>query len=94
MAAPHVAGLAALAISADPPLADHIDRLELIITRMSIPKTSGETCGGISGTQVPNNTYGYGRIDVLGSVILAINPKIFLPLFAPAWSPTSDQENG
>ncbi len=94
MAAPHVAGLAALAISADPSLADNIDRLELIITRMSIPKTSGETCGGISGMQVPNNTYGYGRIDGLGSIQLVINPKTYLPIFAPAWSPTSDQENG
>jgi uncharacterized repeat protein (TIGR01451 family) len=62
MAGPHVAGLAALLISANPALAGQVDALENIIEQSAVPLTNGDSCGGTAG-QVPNNTYGWGRID-------------------------------
>ena len=72
MAGPHVAGLVALIISANPALAGNVDRIEEIIEQSAEKKTTTEACGGDSATQVPNNTYGWGRIDALAAVNLAI----------------------
>jgi subtilisin family serine protease len=72
MAGPHVAGLVALVISANPALAGNVDRIEEIIEQSAAKKTTTEACGGDSDTQVPNNTYGWGRIDALAAVNLAI----------------------
>jgi serine protease AprX len=74
MAGPHVAGLVALLISADPLLKGNVDRIEDIIEQTAVRKTKLELCGGDSATQVPNNTYGWGRIDALAAVLLAANP--------------------
>jgi subtilisin family serine protease len=74
MAGPHVAGLVALMISADPLLAGNVDRLEDIIEQTAVRKTTTEGCGGDSPTQVPNNTYGWGRIDALAAVLAAASP--------------------
>lgn len=63
MAAPHVAGLAALLISAQPLLAGQVDALEHVITQSAKPLTTSQMCGGVPGTSIPNNTYGWGRID-------------------------------
>lgn len=68
MAGPHVAGLVALLISADPSLAGDIDRLENIIEQSAVPKTTDQGCGSDGPTDVPNNTYGWGRIDALAAV--------------------------
>jgi uncharacterized repeat protein (TIGR01451 family) len=65
MAAPHVAGLTALLISADPSLAGEVDALEGIMQVMAVPKLAIQTCGDIPTDQVPNNVYGYGRIDAV-----------------------------
>jgi serine protease AprX len=75
MAGPHVAGLVALLVSADPMLKGNVDRLEDIIEQTAVRKTTTEGCGGDSTTQVPNNTYGWGRIDALAAVLLAASPK-------------------
>jgi subtilisin family serine protease len=74
MAGPHVAGLVALIVSADPLLKGNVDRIEDIIEQSAVRKTTTELCGGDSSTQVPNNTYGWGRIDALAAVLLAANP--------------------
>ena len=74
MAAPHVAGLVALIISAQPSLAGQVDMIEALITRNALPRTTNQTCGGIPGSQIPNNTYGWGRIDALPSVQNARTP--------------------
>jgi subtilisin family serine protease len=81
MAGPHVAGLAALLISVQPSLAGDVDSLEMTISQTAIPKTIDQTCGGIIGSEVPNNTYGYGRIDAFSALKLVLNlePKIFYP---------------
>ena len=63
MAAPHVAGLVALLISAQPSLAGQVDQIEELITYSAVPRTTSQICGGVPGAQVPNNTYGWGRVD-------------------------------
>ncbi|MBI1223826.1 MAG: S8 family serine peptidase [Bacteroidetes bacterium] len=72
MAGPHVAGLVALIISANPDLAGQVDTIENIIEQTAVPKTTEQNCGDIPGTQVPNNTYGFGRVDALAAVEAAI----------------------
>lgn len=64
MAAPHVAGLAALLLSARPDLAGEVDQLEELIAQSAVPRTLSQICGGVPGDQVPNNTYGWGRVDI------------------------------
>lgn len=68
MAAPHVAGLVALLISADPALAGQVDKLEEIVTHSAIPLTSDQGCGDDRPDSVPNNVYGWGRIDALAAI--------------------------
>jgi len=67
MAAPHVAGLAALLISAEPSVSGQVDTLENWIELSATPRTTSQTCGGIPGSNIPNNTYGWGRIDALAA---------------------------
>ena len=67
MAAPHVAGLAALLISAEPSLAGDVDRIEDVIEQTAVPLTSTQGCGGDGLDDVPNNVYGWGRIDALAA---------------------------
>jgi len=82
MAGPHVAGLVALIISANPALAGDVDRIEDIIEQTAVKKTSAELCGvpPDTSTQVPNNTYGHGRIDALAAVTLALAEATPVPL--------------
>ena len=68
MAGPHVAGVVALMISANPSLAGQVDTIEAIIQSTAVPLITDQECDSISGTQVPNHTYGYGRIDALAAV--------------------------
>jgi serine protease AprX len=72
MAGPHVAGLVALIISANPGLAGQVEQIEDIIEQTAVRKTTNEMCGLDSATQVPNNTYGWGRINALAAVEAAI----------------------
>lgn len=67
MAGPHVAGLVALLISADPSLAGQVDEIEQIIQDSAVQLTTAQECGGVPGDQIPNNTFGYGRIDALAA---------------------------
>ena len=71
MAGPHVAATVALMISANPDLAGDVEAIEDIIESTAIPRTTSESCGGIPGSQIPNNTYGFGRIDALAAVLAA-----------------------
>lgn len=64
MAAPHVAGLAALLISAQPCLRGAVDELENYIRQTAVPRTSAQNCT-LPGSQVPNNVYGWGAIRAL-----------------------------
>lgn len=71
MAGPHVAGAVALLISAYPGLAGKVDQIENILEQSAVHLTSDEGCGGDSATAVPNNVYGWGRIDALAAYNLA-----------------------
>jgi len=67
MAAPHVAGAVLLMWSALPNLSRDVDHTEFVLSETAVQLTSGQGCGGDSSSQVPNNVYGYGRIDVLAA---------------------------
>ncbi len=68
MAGPHVAGLVALLISADPTLAGDVERIETIIEQTARPMQSSQDCGIYEGTSIPNAVYGYGNVDALAAV--------------------------
>ncbi|HNW98945.1 MAG TPA: S8 family serine peptidase [Bacteroidales bacterium] len=68
MAGPHVAGMVALIISANPSLAGNVDSIESVIKHSAVHLTSTQTCGSVSGSTIPNYTFGYGRIDALAAV--------------------------
>jgi subtilisin family serine protease len=68
MAGPHVAGLVALLISADPSLAGDVDRIEEIIRQTARPLTSSQGCGGDGPNDVPNNVFGHGVIDAAAAI--------------------------
>ncbi len=72
MAGPHVAGAAALLISANPQLAGQVELIEEILQNTAKPMLSDQDCGGVPGTSVPNAVYGFGRIDVLAAVEAAL----------------------
>jgi subtilisin family serine protease len=82
MAAPHVAGLVALLISANPALAGDVDAIETILQETAVPRTTSQGCGGDGPTDVPNNVYGYGRIDALAPILQQFLFKLYLPLAA------------
>lgn len=73
MATPHVTGAVALLVSAVPSLAGHVDIIQDILIRTAVPLTSGEDCGDVSGSSVPNNTFGNGRLDVLAAYEYAVS---------------------
>lgn len=96
MAGPHVAGAVALIISANPSLAGRVDVIEGILESTAISKTDTLSCDGVSGMEIPNPVYGFGRIDALAAVNQALayssvqdlpdsNPFIIYP------NPTSDK---
>jgi len=64
MAGPHVAAAVALLLDARPDLAGQVDTIEALLRASVVPLVSIDGCGGDEGN-VPNNTYGYGRLDVL-----------------------------
>lgn len=79
MAGPHVAGAVALIISANPNLAGEVDQIEDILEQTALPLFGGSTCGGITPTSTPNNTFGYGLIDVQKAVARA-RDSLFTPI--------------
>ncbi len=84
MAGPHVAGVVALMISANPSLAGHTDAIKDILQQTAVPLDDSTSCGGIPFDSIPNNVQGYGRIDALAAVQLAL---AWQPTAAPAPAP-------
>ncbi len=76
MAGPHVAGAVALLIQARPDLKGKPNQIEDILEQNAVYLDTDQSCGGVAGTEVPNNTYGYGRIDIYD----AINSSVGLPM--------------
>ena len=67
MAGPHVVGVVALVLSGNAGLVGNPDAIEPVLTSSAMPRTTAESCGGIPGDQIPNNTYGWGRVDALSA---------------------------
>ena len=92
MAGPHVAGMVALLISAQPSLASDVDQIESIINLSAVPRTTTQGCGGDGPADVPNNVYGYGRIDAWAAYeSLSAGPT---PTPGPTATPTPTPEPG
>jgi serine protease AprX len=88
MAAPHVAGVAALLLSGQPLLAGQVDQLEQIMTSTAYALTSAQECGEVPGDSIPNNTYGYGRVDAWQALqVLPHGFEIFITTQSPYVSP-------
>jgi subtilisin family serine protease len=68
MAGPHVAGAVALLWSIHPELIGDIDGTAELFRKTATAKTTTQSCGGVAGTAVPNNTYGFGVIDPLKAI--------------------------
>ena len=87
MAAPHVAGAVALLWSANPALKNQIAATEQLLNENAfhIDDTSECSSGGW-----PNNTYGYGRLDIKAAVDAAL-PQ---PYYAVALEPPEVMRNG
>jgi subtilisin family serine protease len=92
MAAPHVAGLAALLISAQPELSGDVDRLEQAISHTAVPRFSAQSCGDWPGDQTPNAVYGYGRIDAQAAARFLTGPHWMFPLIINSLAPGQVQE--
>ena len=88
MAGPHVAGLVALLVTTNPTYQGEVDELEHFIRFSAVPLTTDQECGGIPGSEVPNNTFGYGRIDawaahqLIDGYVVEVPPAVSRPLRA------------
>jgi len=83
MAGPHVAGVAALIMSARPDLIGQVNVLENLMESTAVPRYSSTPhCGGDNGSSLPNNKYGWGRVDALAAVNAAINLPVELVSFS------------
>ncbi|MBF0362929.1 MAG: S8 family serine peptidase [Oligoflexia bacterium] len=72
MAGPHVVGEVALIWSANNKLIGKISETVNIVRKTATAKTTSETCGGVAGNKIPNNTYGYGAINAYSAVKSAL----------------------
>lgn len=72
MSGPHVAGAVALLWSAQPKLIGQIKETADILRTTAHHLTTNEHCGGVSGLEIPNNTFGYGALDIAAAVEKAL----------------------
>ncbi|HKA38014.1 MAG TPA: S8 family serine peptidase [Thermoanaerobaculia bacterium] len=71
MAGPHVVGVVALLWSARPQLLRDVEGTKAVLKATANPAvvvSPPQTCGGTSSSVVPNNSFGYGRVDALAAV--------------------------
>ncbi len=83
MATPHVAGAAALVMSANPALKGHPNAVAAILRNtavtVGITDPVNQTCGGTSRTTWPNNMIGHGRIDAFAAYQAALAGDVDSP---------------
>jgi serine protease AprX len=84
MAGPHVAGVAALMMSARPDMKGQVETMESIMETTATNRFAfSPFCGGDNSSTDPNNFYGHGRIDALAAVNAAVAaPVEFVSFFA------------
>jgi subtilisin family serine protease len=71
MAGPHVVGVVALLWSARPALARNIAATKMLLQNTANPAVTvspAQTCGGTTSSEIPNNSFGYGRVNALAAV--------------------------
>jgi hypothetical protein len=78
MSSPHVAGAVALIWSAQPALRNRVDETKEILNATAVPRTSTQ-CGDAPDS-VPNSVYGWGRLDALAAVDLALDYALCTPV--------------
>lgn len=88
MAGPHVVGVVALLWSARPELVRDIATTKSLLQNTANPNVTvspGQTCDGIPHTTIPNNSFGYGRVDALAAVnVVLSNTPTVTPTVPPA----------
>jgi serine protease AprX len=68
MSSPHVAGAVVLLWSRFPQIVRDVDTTESILEQNAVQLyASSPFCGTDTGSSIPNNAYGYGRLDVLAA---------------------------
>jgi len=72
MAGPHVAGLVALMLSANPALAGHVEVIENMVEQTAVFFADTLDCGSSLGNAQPNHAYGWGRVDAWAAVQAAL----------------------
>ena len=74
MAAPHISGAVALLWSAFPHIRGNVDYTQSILEQSAVHLTSTQVCGTNNG--VPNNVFGFGRIDLLAAYNAVNRPPV------------------
>jgi serine protease AprX len=77
MSSPHVTGVVALLWSARPQLVRDIAATKALLQNTANPSVivnPPQLCGGTLSTDIPNNSFGYGRVDALAAVNASGSP--------------------
>jgi len=72
MAGPHVAGAVALLWSAQPSLVGKVEETVALLESTAVGKTTTQACGEVPGTDIPNNTFGFGHLNIKAAVEKAV----------------------
>lgn len=75
MAGPHVAGVVALMLSANPELKGQVEVIEEILRQTARPMFSPQNCAPYPGNEHPNPVYGYGIVDAKAAVEEALRRR-------------------
>ncbi len=97
MAGPHVVGLVALMLSANPDLRGEVETVQNIVEQTSVFLADTLDCNPSSlGNARPNHAYGWGRVDALAAVNAALsvgtaNPTAEAPGVQVSPNPATDE---
>jgi subtilisin family serine protease len=75
MAGPHVAGVVALILSAAPSLKGQVEVVENILRQSARPTKGDKICNAVDTLAIPNNTFGFGKLDAMRALKLALEYK-------------------